>query len=253
MADVDVVFLSRGTPLLRHLTEDAVASCLATAGGAVNVIVMEQIEDVTYEGATVIAAPPDFAYNKFANIAAATGDAEWIMVANNDLIFQEGWLDPLLLAGNDVVSPVDPGLERQAGFTENTLGTEIATHFSGWCFMLRRTLWEKIGGFDEDFTFWGADMSQMQQFLNAGVTPMIVPESKVRHLDSQTHSRMRNKNCIRTWAEVWKFEQKYGILEPRFQRSPKYSLWKNLNIGDDGTGLLGARRLEDGTWELVGR
>lgn len=222
---MDIVFLSRAdTDALKAMTQAAVDSCLAGAGEPVNVIVMEQIPGVVYEGATTQQAPEEFAYNTFANIGARAGSAPWIMVANNDLQFQPGWLAPLLAAGNEVVSPRCPNDGRQREFTVNTKGAHVARHFSGWCFAITRDLWERIGGFDEDFTFWCADDAVVQQVLAQGVQPMVVPASSVIHLGSITHRQAADPTGDRTWAQVWKFEQKYKV--PKFQRNREYARWK---------------------------
>ena len=155
---VDVVMLSRAIDdRLRAMCQHAVDSCIAGSRQPVNVLVVEQVPGVEYSGATTITEPGDFAYNAFVNRAAATGSAPWILVANSDLEFGEDWLAPLLAAGSPVVSPVSPGNPRQAGFTAPAVGRENGTHFSGWCFMIARDLWARIGGLDEDFRFWCAD------------------------------------------------------------------------------------------------
>lgn len=223
---MDVVFLSRAdTPVLHQMTQEAIDTCLAGADQPVNVIVMEQIEqDSYYTGALTIRAPEEFAYNAFANAGAQLGSAPWIMVANNDLLFEPGWLSPLLSAGHPVVSPKCPDEKRQAGVTSNEVGYQTGRHFSGWCFAIRRELWERIGGFDEDFTFWCADDAVIQQVLAVGVKPMLVPASRVRHLGSITHQSSPDPMGERTWAQVWKFEQKYKI--PKFRGNRAYARWK---------------------------
>lgn len=224
---MDVIFLSKAsTAALQRMTQDAITSCvLGCYRGQVNVIVMEQVEGIDYRGARTIHAPEEFAYNRFANLAAKEGSAEWIMVANNDLLFEPGWLQPLLDAGNPVVSPINPLSRWQRGFRANARGWQIGRHFSGWCFAIKRTLWEHIGGFDEDFSFWCADDAVVMQVRQAGVIPMIVPTSRVRHLVSVTHRQTPDTDDSRTWAQVHKFETKYGQV--KFPDNRNYQAWKD--------------------------
>lgn len=225
---MDVVILSKASRAeLHEMTQRAVTSCIENAGAPVNVWVMEQVPGVTYDGAhyTVYMFEP-FAYNMFANQGAQLGLAPWIMVANNDLVFEPGWLPPLLAAGNPVVSPICPAEKRQRGVTVNLRGTQIGTHFSGWCFAITRELWERIGGFDEDFTFWCADDAVVQQVIAQGVEPMAVPASRVLHLGSATHKDEPDPDS-RTWAQVYKFEQKYGVT--KFAHNRNYARWKYAN------------------------
>lgn len=222
---MDVVFLSRASSApLRDMTQRAIDTCVEFAEQPITVTVMEQNHRITYSHAVTVEAPVKFAYNAFANAAAALGTAPWIMVANNDLVFTPGWLAPLLAAGHPLVSPQCPEEKRQAGITANTVGPQIGVHFSGWCFAITRDLWERIGGFDEDFTFWCADDAVIQQVLAQGVNPMLVPASQVVHLGSVTHRSEPDLRGDRTWAQVWKFEEKYGV--PKFQHSRAYARWK---------------------------
>ncbi|GMA26182.1 hypothetical protein GCM10025864_39410 [Luteimicrobium album] len=107
---VDIVFLSKAADDdLRAMTQNAIDSAIDGAGEIpVNVIVVEQVEGVRYKSATTIYATEPFSYNAFANRGARCGTAPWVMVANNDLEFTDGWLKPLLDAKHQVVSPPTP-------------------------------------------------------------------------------------------------------------------------------------------------
>lgn len=226
---MDVVMLSRAdTPVLRQMTQTAVNTCIMGAPrGSVNIIVLEQIPGVRYRHAHTVRAPEEFAYNKFANIGARMGSAPWIMVANNDLRFAPGWLQPLLTAHNAVVSPKDPFNRFQRAFARNMVGGHVGRTFSGWCFAITRDLWERMGGFDEDFTFWCADDAVVEQVKAFGIQPMLVVNSHVHHLTSITHRQTADPDGARTWAQVYKFEQKYGVK--KFHRNAAYLRWKIEN------------------------
>ena len=223
---MDVVILSKAsTDELRLMTQRCIDSAVRGAPGqSLNVIVMEQVPDITYQHATTVEMTEPFAYNRFANLGAKYGEAEWIMVANNDLYFEHDWLAPMLAANHGVMSPRDPRHHRQRLVKSNTVGDQIGLYFSGWCFVIRRTLWEKIGGFDEDFTFWCADDAVVQQVRRAGVTPMLISSSRVHHFGSVTHDQIPEGTEERTWEQVYKFEQKYRV--PKFQGHRGYQRWK---------------------------
>lgn len=194
---VDVVVLSYAkTPELAAMTQETVRSCVAGAHGPVNVIVLEQVAGHTYEYAATVHASEPFNYNGFCNRGAALGRAEWIVFANNDLLFHDGWLEPLLAAGHPVVSPKCPHTSRQSDLTVNTAGYTIGRHLSGWCFMMRRHLWEDLGGFDECCTFWYSDNVVAAQLRAVSVVPMLVPASVVEHLGSQTLKGMPNQHQL---------------------------------------------------------
>lgn len=221
---IDVVMLAKGSSddLIR-MTQKAIDTCLANAGDhPVNVVVVEQVPGVRYRNAFTLHDAGDFAYNRLANSAIKTGRAPWVMVANNDLEFMPGWLEPLLKVAHPVMSPKSPESESQRPITTNQIGLVNGRHFSGWCFVMSRNLWEKIGGLDEDFVYWCADDSVIEQVKRVGVTPMLVPSSVVKHLVSKTGGTTPSDEW--TWAQVYKFEKKYGVR--KFENDARYSNFK---------------------------
>jgi hypothetical protein len=179
-----VILSDAKTPELQALTERAIYTALENSRGyRVNVVVMEQNNDVMYENSLTYHHNTVFNYNAVANLGAKEGKAPYIMIANNDLIFKENWLRELFKAGADVMSPRCPVVQKN---TENQTGTELYTNLNGWCIMLKRSVWKKIGGFDEDFEFWFADISFLEQLRTHNIESTLVANSLVEHLVSQT-------------------------------------------------------------------
>lgn len=221
---IDVVMLSKGsTPALRAMTQKAVDSCVAGANGlAVNVIVMEGVNGVQYNNATTVEQRTPFGYNTIANDGARLGSAEWIMVANNDLIFTNGWAHALIAANHPLVSPKEPNDPRQRDITEDTVGDRTGRNLSGWCFMVKRSLWEKIGGFDERFKYFCADDSVIEQCKAEGIQPMLVVDSIVHHLQSKTGGTDHGDGSM-TWAMIKLFSDVY--YPHRLTESKGYKNW----------------------------
>ena len=189
---------------LYNITQNAVLTAKAP------VIVLEQNPEVdNYLGCKTVYIVEPFNYNAFANIGVEMCDTEWIVISNNDVVFTDGWLDELLKADYPVVSPVCLNDLRFSGIKRNEIGDKTGVHLSGWCFMIHRNIWEKIGGFDEDFGFWCADNSLMEQLIKIGLMPMVVPTSIVRHLESETLSTVNNPEGL-THDQVRKYNKKYG-------------------------------------------
>lgn len=226
---VDVIMLSKASKYRDSLmTQKAIDSCIKGSNGLpINIIVMEGGVG-QYHDATTIPKRGKFNYNQYANEGAALGKADWIMVANNDLEFTDGWLHNLLSAGNDVVSPHEPTDIRQKGIIDNQKGFECGKHFSGWCFMISRKLWLEIGKFDEDVDFWCSDDVVIEQVKAAGVTPMLVKESIVRHEGSITlKQQSEDVQNDWKWRNVWIFNTKY--TKNKFAEHPSYIAWLKQN------------------------
>jgi len=206
----DVIILSNAkSEELYTLTQQTINTCFATRGQeSLNIIVIEQNRSKQYLIAQTWYSDEKFNYNKFANIGARLCSSENIVIANNDLVFTEGWIDNLLAANHPFVCPKDPKDNRQASVTENEIGGQVGRNLGGWCFLIKRHLWESIGGFDEDCSFWCSDNAVVEQCREFDILPMIVPSSIVYHLGSQTLKTMPNRDEL-TVQQVKKFNKKY--------------------------------------------
>lgn len=222
---VDVVILSNAsTPQLQYATQATIDTCLSGANGLpLGIAVLEQTQDIAYRRAATLHMPGQFNYNRFANFGAARGSAGWILIANNDLKFHDGWLHELLAAGHPLVSPKCPRDERQKEFTHNTVGDITGRHLSGWCFMISRDLWARMGGFDDCVSFWCSDDVVIEQARALGVQPMLVPTSVVEHDQSATLNTVTDRDDL-TWRQLHTFIGKYG--GHRMQNHPEYLRWK---------------------------
>lgn len=224
----DVIILSNAKDeRLFRMTSDAIGTCIRGANGlSVNIIVVEQNRAITYGNAQTIHRVDGFNYNRYANAGAHAGKATHIVIANNDLIFHDGWLHNLLAANHPLVSPKCPNDPRQRDIRDNATGTVNGRHLSGWCFMIQRSLWERMNGFDEDVSFWFSDDCTIEQARIFGVEPMLVPSSVVRHLGSSTlHSLDPETMDDYTWGQVDIFNSKYG--KDKFANHPRYLEWKS--------------------------
>jgi len=206
---IDIVILSNAkTKKLEQITRDCIYDLKKNTKNC-NIIIVEQNENVKYNADKVLYIKSNFNYNQFANIGASFGTNKYICIANNDLIFTKNWFDEILNANYPICSPISPNDKRQIGITKNEIGDVVGRNLSGWCFVIERNLWEQIGGFDEDFSFWCADNSLMEQLKAIDVLPMLVPKSVVHHLGSLTLKSVSNRDEL-TRQQVIKFNKKYN-------------------------------------------
>lgn len=203
---IDVVIISNAkSKLLRHMTRDCIES---VNDNRCNVIVLEQ-QMIEYNCTTYRTEEP-FNYNRECNHAMRVSSSDYVVITNNDVLFTTGWLDALF-AGEltDVMSTHSPYDGRQKNIKKDTYGYEIGYHFSGWCFCISRDAWKTIGGFDEDFPFWCADNSFMEQCREHGIINIIKPKSIVHHLGSQTLRTVDNYDEL-TRQQIIRFNKKYN-------------------------------------------
>ena len=222
----DVVFISNARKVGKGMTQEAIDTAIKGANGLkINCIVIESMHGVFYKNATTFNPDRDFNYNYYLNFGARRGKASWIMFCNNDLNFRNGWLHALISADYPIVSPISVADFRQKGIGENEKGWECGRNLSGWAFMMKRDLWNQIGGLDEDFDFWFADNSLIEQLKRLDLPPMLVPSSKVDHLGSQTFrtKSIDERNSL-MWSKLDLFNKKYN--QNLFNDHPKFIEWK---------------------------
>jgi len=215
---VGVVVLSKAsTQELASLTEQTLTSLAEAATRTVlDVVVLEQS---SRRWPLVMTVPllDEFNFNRFANIGANRVIGDHLLICNNDLRFHPDAIDILhryaIQHDAPVVCPVCPLNQKQADLTEPEIGTVVARHFTGWCFMIHRDAWRAIGGFDEAFPFWFADNATVEQLKRANLPITVVPEARVSHHASSTLKTLRRPERLRlTRQQQAKFEAKYGPL-----------------------------------------
>lgn len=206
---IDIIILSYAhTPELRRTTEECLSTLIASEDPAkitFRPLVIESFDKCPdYDiGETSTLRPSEpFGYHRYLNIGLRATDAPYVCFCNNDLLFKPGWASAILEAASahpDLMSfsPVDPWLHQQfKGFQlEGAImrGYEKMKHFTGWCFLTRRALFDRIGEFDEQFEFWYCDDDVIKTYQHYGIGHALVIQSLVKHLGSATLAQVENK------------------------------------------------------------
>lgn len=151
----------------------------------------------------VIRIDEPFNYNRFLNkgIAEVDKDSEFVILANNDLIFHNGWLDELVSASDehdlDVASPFNPhNWEPHKPFANEKIkfGTRTSYEFCGWCVMFRKDTLDAILPLDENFVFEFQDNDIVERLKMRGSYRMaLVCTSHVSHLCNGSHRFIKDR------------------------------------------------------------
>ncbi len=152
-------------------------------------------------------------YGRAANRALRGGAAELVCVSNADVAPERGALAALAAVATGearagMVGPVFGGdTDRYHAALPGT-GTMLARIFagsfgerpqpspapgavaevgqpSGACFVVRREIWERIGGFDEGFFLWYEDVDLARRLHDAGYRNLIAGSSQVGHAGAE--------------------------------------------------------------------
>jgi GT2 family glycosyltransferase len=160
-------------------------------------------------------------------VAAAGG--EWILLLNNDTIPQPGWLDSLIhyasarerlgVVGSKLLFP--DGTIQHAGvvFARELTPQHIYLGFqadhpavsssrefqavTGACMLIRRSVFEEIGGFDAAFVNGYEDIDLCLRLRTSGYEVHYCHESVLYHLESATRGFELNRSNHELFLERW--------------------------------------------------
>ncbi len=164
-------------------------------------------------------------YGAGANIGALRGSADWILVSNADIVLEPGAVAALLdvAESDDAIGAVGPRVQEIDGTTYpsarplptlvlgvghalwgkgwpnnpwtrryklnlHPLGGEVdAGWLSGSCFLVRRSAWEALGGFDERYFMFFEDVDFGRRLGLAGLRQVWTPRAVVTHLGGHSY------------------------------------------------------------------
>ena len=158
-----------------------------------NTIVVESCEKEApnYAGASHCIHPDvPFNYNRFLNIGLTQGNAPWVAMLNNDLVFHRGWMSAILAVAerNPEVgsfSPWNPAPWQHDKLSDVYLGYGIGGVVTGWCLVARREIFNRVK-LREEVSFWCSDNSYQDELIKHGVPHALCRNSWVDHLGGKT-------------------------------------------------------------------
>lgn len=257
-----------------HLTQAMLASLRETlpAGPACEIILVDDgSTDGTRAWVKNLPAPcrtilndRNLGFAASCNRGAASATGEFLFFLNNDLVLLPRWLEPMLtaferfpdagLVGNVQLS-VATGAVDHAGIYFNhqikpTHRTDLpwSSRWVGWpafrevdavtgaCFGVRRTTWEKLGGFDDGFVNGGEDVDLALRASAAGLHHYVALRSVVRHhISASVGRKLRDEQNTRRLLERWR-EQVVALAARDWSRHFITQHWDQSFVYDDVLG-----------------
>jgi len=199
MVKMDIVMVSDSTkPGLMQMTQQAVDSI---AADDVNTIVLEKSPTVKYNNADTFLQKQPFNYNQCLNDGALMGNAEFICFTNNDVVFPEGFVKKIRSQMSEVRMGEADGFDVLS--VRNQHGYIHPEIISGFCFVMRRSAWNKIGKLKTDYKFWCADNVTSEQIKEHGLKEFRsdirvthLTSVSLKHLDDATREDY-TRNCVK--------------------------------------------------------
>jgi GT2 family glycosyltransferase len=178
-------------------------------------------------------------YAKTNNIGVARAKGYYLVLLNNDLLFEAGWFEPMLTAldatdlnagiiGNLQYRVVDRQLDHAGVWItprgqfdhirtepkQTTLATEVYVT-TGACMLMRRADFQAVGDFDELFVNGCEDIDLCLKVRAMGRNIYVAPSSKILHHVSLSRSRasLQNEKNSHYLYSKWRKEIKLSLTK----------------------------------------
>lgn len=194
-------------------------------------------------GAAWIDAGANLGYGRAANLGAAGLDGDYILVANPDLVVEPGALEALTsrldaeadvgivgprilnadgtiypsartfpdmvdAMGHGLLGSVAPGnrfTRRYRLLDWDHAGAARVDWVSGACFLARREVWQRLGGFDPSYFMYLEDVDLCWRAAQAGIAVGYEPAATVVHVQGVSANQHPYRMLAAHHRSMWRF------------------------------------------------
>jgi len=195
---VDVIIPSKTSEKLSPILAQCIGSLKASEDEITfNVVVVESGEQIDCgQNKTIVYDRDEFCYNHALNMGIKATKSEWVILANNDLIFRHLFMSEIVFysAMMPTVKSFSPW-NSHGGWHDNLFGDSplnraffgyrTCYELTGWCIIVKREILEKID-LSERVNFWYSDNVYADELIKINESHALIRASKVDHLCSQT-------------------------------------------------------------------
>lgn len=183
-----------------------------------NVIVVESSGSVMNVGQdiTIHFDNPTFNYNHALNLGISMCKNDWVILANNDLLFSKNFMTEILKVSCEypLIKSFSPWNHMYgwhssifSGEHEIYCGYRIGAEIAGWCIVAKREIFD-IFELDERVDFWYSDNVYADSLIKHDIIHALVRKSCVAHLVSQTKvvSEIEAKDSLDKYLKTLEFK-----------------------------------------------
>jgi GT2 family glycosyltransferase len=173
-------------------------------------------------GVTVIRNANNLGCAKAWNQGVQASKGDVIGILNNDIVVTSGWLPALLRfmeeSGHGIVSPamregpLDYELDKYAAEFTTACRTATRAGFLAPCMLVRRTVFDRIGLFDEGFIYGGCeDVDFLWRAQQAEITAGVTGSAFIHHFGMITQNTVkRTESKAYPTQNLTHFRNKWG-------------------------------------------
>lgn len=225
MQTVDIVIISDSkNKELIEITNKMLDSLYSSESNiSFNVFIVESQPNILYNHSKLnikmIYPNSVFGYHKYLNIGRKLGNSEYVVLCNNDLIFETNWISNAIniMKSNNILSasPYDTIHKNIFKINKNTgeyYGYQTRKYVTGWCIIQNRKIYDIIGDLDEQFIFWCCDDDYAMTLKTNNIKHSLITNSIVYHKESKTLNTIDTENKMKLTMYQYKvFENKWNI------------------------------------------
>jgi GT2 family glycosyltransferase len=199
-------------------------------------------------GARVIRNRRNEGFGRANNLGARMVESPFLLICNPDVRVEAGSVAELLAASRRypdagffaprIVEPsgriffqprslLAPYLKNPSGPLVLPEGDACVPFASGACFLVRRDLFLRLGGFDERIFLFYEDDDLCRRIADAGAALIYVPCAVVRHGRGRSSSPKRGRIYRSRWHQAWSrayVSRKYGLPSPALRMAVENAL-----------------------------
>ena len=190
------------------------------------------------QGAAVIRNARNEGYGRANNIGVRAADSEFALIVNPDCVVDRGAVAALVDAARrypdaalfapQIVEPsgrvfyqprslLATSLTNPGGKLVLPEGEACAPFFSGACFLIRRDVFLRLGGFDQNIFLFYEDDDLCRRIADSGAALIYVPQALVRHGRGRSSGEKPGRIFASRWHQAWSrayVSRKYGLPNP---------------------------------------
>src|SRR3954453_4500762 len=189
-------------------------------------------------GARVIRNARNEGYGRANNSGARAAESDFLLIVNPDIALEPGAVAALLAAAErypdaGLLAPriveadgrfffqprslLSPYLKNPGGRLALPEGDTCGPDLSGACFMIRRALFLRLGGFDENIFLFYEDDDLCRRIADAGHALVHVHAAVARHARGASSAAKPGRPFRARWHQAWSrayVSRKYGLPNP---------------------------------------
>lgn len=192
---------------------------------------VDLLRSIAHPKLRVVRTHRNLGYGGAVNLGVASGEAPLVLQLNSDVVARDDFLSPLVAAldADPTLAGVNPGGNSYRRYDlpryERRAGCIASNHLAGYAFLIRRGVFEELGGFDPRFgRGYFEDSDLTRRIVRAGHWVGVHPETALEHASHGSFSSRPERQALLeqnriVYHELWPGARRNALLASRATRA----------------------------------